>query len=171
MIRFLSFSVLLLGFLSSVGVVAQGADILAEERIGSMRIGLSEGGLMKAISCDFKHGRENLWGADGMYHQTWQCSSCGLNLGMVSETRGGKKVIESIALTAPCALATARGIRIGSTEQEVRKAYGTGRTARRAVASWPGPSTGALFSSSKMEKSAGSSSAHRRSDRIALRGL
>lgn len=123
MIRFLCFSVLLLGFLSSVGVVAQGADILAEERIGSLRIGLSEGDLMKATSCDFKHGRENRWGADGMYHQTWQCRSCGLNLGMVSEKRGGKKAIESIGLTAPCDFATTRGIRIGSTEQEVRKAY------------------------------------------------
>lgn len=123
MFRLLRFSVLLLGVLFSVGVVARGADILAEERIGSLRIGLSEGDLMKATSCDFKHGRENRWGADGMYHQTWQCRSCGLNLGMVSDKRGGKKAIKSIAFTAPCALVTARGIRIGSTEQEVRNAY------------------------------------------------
>lgn len=32
-------------------------------------------------------------------------------------------MIESITLTSPCTLATKQGIRIGSTEQEVRKAY------------------------------------------------
>jgi hypothetical protein len=42
---------------------------------------------------------------------------------MVSKKRGGKKVVESIILTAPCALATKQGIRIGSTEQEVKKVY------------------------------------------------
>jgi hypothetical protein len=42
---------------------------------------------------------------------------------MVSEKRGGKKAIESITLTAPCTLATKRGIRIGSPEKEARKAY------------------------------------------------
>jgi hypothetical protein len=42
---------------------------------------------------------------------------------MVSEKRSGTKSVESISLTAPCTMATKRGIRIGSTEQTVRKAY------------------------------------------------
>ncbi len=102
---------------------AKGSDLIADERIANLRIGLTESDLKKAIDCTLKRGPENLWGADGMYHQAWQCAECGLDLGMVSEQRGGKKVVESISLTAPCALATKRGIRIGSTEQEVRKAY------------------------------------------------
>ena len=118
-----SFTVLLLGFLCGMSFAAKGADLVADERIGNLRIGLTEADLKKAIECTLKRGPENLWGADGMYHQAWQCPACGLDFGMVSEKRGGKKVVESITLTAPCALATKRGIRIESTEQEVRKAY------------------------------------------------
>ena len=119
----LSAVLLLLGILSGVGFSAPNSDLLTGERIGRLCIGLSEGDVKKAVSCDLKRGPENLWGADGAYHQTWRCASCGLNLGMVSEKRGGKKAIESISLTGPATLSTKRGIRIGSSEQEVRKAY------------------------------------------------
>jgi len=123
MLRKLSATFLFLGFLCGVGFAANDPDLLAGERIGSLRIGLHESDLKKAIDCDLKRGPETLWGADGEYHQTWQCPACGLKLGMVSEKRGGMKSVESITLTAPCTMATKRGIRIGSTEQAVRKAY------------------------------------------------
>ena len=123
MLRKLSASFLLLGFLCGVGFSANAPDLLAEERIGSLRIGLHESDLKKSIDCVLERGPETLWAADGAYHQTWQCPACGLKLGMVSEKRGGMKSIESITLTAPCTMATKRGIRIGSTEQAVRKAY------------------------------------------------
>jgi len=106
-----------------VGFASPNSNILTEERIGTLRIGLSGGDLKKALPCDLKRGSENLWGADGEYHQTWRCAACGLNLGMVSEKRGGTKAIESITLMAPSTFTTKRGIRIGSSEQEVRKAY------------------------------------------------
>jgi len=123
MLRKLSAALLFLKFLFGVGFAANDSDLLAGERIGILRIGLSETDLKKAIDCDQKRGPETLWGADGAYHQTWQCPACGLKLGMVSEKRGGTKSVESITITAPCTLATKRGIRIGSTEQEVKKAY------------------------------------------------
>ena len=124
MFKKLSAVFLLLGFLSSAGHAAtKESNLLAEERIGSLRVGLPETDLKKSIDCDLKCGPETLWGADGAYHQTWQCPACGLKLGMVSNKRGGTKTIESITLAAPCTLATKRGIRIGSTEQEVKKAY------------------------------------------------
>lgn len=123
MLKIFSVALVLLVFVCGVGFAAKDSDLLARERIGSLRIGLLESDLKKTIDCDLKRGPETLWGADGAYHQTWQCSACGLKLGMVSEKRGGMKSIESITLIAPCTLATKRGIRIGSTEQEVRKAY------------------------------------------------
>ena len=123
MFQKLSAVILLLGFLSGVGCAAPNSNLLTEERIGCLRIGLSEGDLKKSLSCELKRGPENLWGADGAYHQTWQCASCGLNLGMFSEKRRGSKAIESITLTSPSTLSTKRGIRIGSSEKEVRKAY------------------------------------------------
>lgn len=118
-----SLVVLLLGSFCVMSFAAKGSDLMAEERIGNLRLGLTEADVKKAIDGTLKRGPENLWGADGMYHQAWQCPSRGLDLGMVSEKRGGKKVVESITVTAPCALASKRGLRIGSTEQEVRKAY------------------------------------------------
>ena len=123
MLRKLSAALLFLGFLCGAGFAANNPDLLAEERIGTLRIGLHESDLKKSIDCDLKRGPETLWGADGAYHQTWQCPACGLKLGMASENRGGKKSLESITLTAPCTLTTKRGIRIGSTEQAVRKSY------------------------------------------------
>ena len=123
MLRKLSATFVFLGFFCGLGFAATDSDLLAGERIGILRIGLHEADLKKSIDCDLKRGPETLWGADGAYHQTWQCPACGLKLGMVSEKRGGMKSIESITLTVPCTLATKRGIRIGSTEQEVKKAY------------------------------------------------
>jgi len=122
MIGKLTATFLVLGFLCSTGWL-KASDLLTTERIGRLRIGLSETDLLKSIDCDLKRGPESLWGADGAYHQTWQCPACGLKLGMTSGKRGGNKVIESIVITPPCTLATKRGIRIGSSEEEVRKAY------------------------------------------------
>lgn len=107
----------------NASLAARDHDPLAEERIGTLSIGLSETDLKKSINCPLKRGKDILWGADGAYHQTWKCADCGLEIGMVSEKRGATKMIESLTITAPSTLTTKRGIRIGSTEQEVRKAY------------------------------------------------
>lgn len=115
--------ILFFSFLCGACFAAKAPDLLDSERIGSMRIGLSESDVKKSAGCALQRGPEQLWGADGAYHQTWRCDACGLRLGMVSENRGAAKRIESITLVAPGTLATSRGIRIGSTEQAVKKAY------------------------------------------------
>ena len=117
------FPIILSLFLCGICFAAKGSDLLDSERIGSLRIGLSESDVKLSTSCALQRGPEKLWGADGAYHQTLRCDACGLRLGMVSEKRGGPKHIESITLVAPGTLATSRGIRIGSAEQAVRKAY------------------------------------------------
>jgi hypothetical protein len=97
--------------------------ILHNERIGDFRIGLSAAEFQGDIVCPLKRGPEQLWGADGAYHQEWEYSGCGMTLGMVSEEKGAIKSIESITLTRPSTLTTKRGIGIGSTEQEVMRVY------------------------------------------------
>ena len=97
--------------------------LLHEERIGDFRIGLSEGKFKNTINCHLKRGSEQLWGADGAYHQKWEYVGCGITLGMVSEEKGAPKSIESITVTHPSTLTTKRGVRIGSTEQEVMSTY------------------------------------------------
>jgi hypothetical protein len=102
---------------------ALSADEFFEEPIGKLRLGLSEGEVKKAVHCTVKRGPEQLWGADGAYHQKWVYADCGITLSMVSEKKGAPKSIESITVVSPGDLTTKGGIRIGSTEQEVMKAY------------------------------------------------
>ncbi|MEZ0375361.1 MAG: hypothetical protein ACAI44_40105, partial [Candidatus Sericytochromatia bacterium] len=73
--------------------------------------------------CKAKLGPDQLWGADGAYHQSWSYPACGVSLDMVSDKPKQAKTIASISLSAPSKFATRRGIRIGSSEQQARKAY------------------------------------------------
>ncbi len=98
-------------------------SLLKQERIGNLRIGLSEAKVKQAINCAVKREAEQFWGADGAYHQKWKYADCGITLSMVSEKKGGPKSIESITLKNPSRLSTKRGIRIGSSEKVVIKAY------------------------------------------------
>lgn len=123
MLKQLIVSIMLAGSVYSPAFAADEFALLHEERIGQLRIDLPEAEVGKIIDCPLQQGPEELWGADGAYHQQWVYADCGLTLGMVSEKKGDPKTIESITLIRPGALTTRRGIRIGSTEQEVMKAY------------------------------------------------
>lgn len=112
-----------LGCISGASFAADEFTLLKEERIGNLRIGLSEKDVRKAIPCPLKRGPDTLWGADGAYHQEWKFVDCGIRLSMVSENKGAAKSIESILLASPSTLSTKRNIRIGSAKQEVIKAY------------------------------------------------
>lgn len=95
-----------------------------KEKIGKLHIGLSEREVKQIIPGKPTLGPEKWWGADGQYHQKWKYPEVGITLGMVSEKKSGIKSIESITITSPSTLQTQSGIRIGSTVQEVIKAYG-----------------------------------------------
>ena len=123
MLKIIFASIILFGFLNSFSFAADGLDLLRTERIGALRIGLSEGEVKKRIHCILKRGPEELWGADGAYHQKWEFVGCGITLGMVSDKKGAPTLVESVSLVNPSILKTKRGIRIGSTAQEVMKAY------------------------------------------------
>jgi len=109
--------------LCSLSFAAGESSLLDEERIGDLRIGLSEKEVKKVVKCPLKLGPEEFWAADGAYHQEWRYATCGLTLGMVSEKKSGSKSVESITVVSPSRLSTKRGIRIGSSGQEVMNAY------------------------------------------------
>jgi hypothetical protein len=123
MIKRIFASIMLVGFMCSFSFSADEFALLREEQIGNLRIDLSEGEVKKTIHCTLKRGPEKLWGADGAYHQKWEYVDCGITLYMVSEKKGAPKSIDSITLVSPGILSTKRGIRIGSTGEEVMKAY------------------------------------------------
>jgi hypothetical protein len=62
------------------------------------------------------------WGADGLVHQDWYYRSTGIELGLVRNDEN-EQIVFSINLQSPCTLKTSRGIGIGSTKEEVWKAY------------------------------------------------
>jgi hypothetical protein len=111
------------GFVCGTTFAADEFALLREERIGDLRIGLTEKDVQKAIHCSLKLGPDELWGSDGSYHQKWEYSACGVTLSMVSERKGAAKSIESITLISPSTLSTKRNIRIGSAKKEAVKAY------------------------------------------------
>jgi hypothetical protein len=115
--------------LFGTGAFAAGEFPYEKEQLGKLHIGLSEREVKQIIPGKPTRGAEKWWGADGQYHQDWQYTDGGITLGMVSKKKGGLKSIESITITSPSSLQTQRGIRIGSTEAEVVKAYGPFRNA------------------------------------------
>ena len=108
---------------SCASFAADEFELLKEERIGDLRIGLSEKGIRKAIPCPLKRGPDTWWGADDAYHQEWKFVDCGIRLSMASENKGAAKSVESIEIVSPSNLGTKKNIRIGSAKQEVIKAY------------------------------------------------
>ena len=116
-------SIMLVGFVCGSSFAADELALLREEQIGNLRIGLSEREVKKTIHCALKRGPEEFMAGDGVYHQKWEYTGCGITLDMVSDKKGALKSIESITLVSPGTLSTKRGLRIGSTRQEVMKAY------------------------------------------------
>jgi hypothetical protein len=113
---------------------AQGnPDFVAKERIGDLRIGSSEAEVKAGAGCPVKIGEawrsatlrpagdRRLFGPS-TYHEDWENVPCGIKVSMAGRA-GREFAVESIAVFAPSTLGTARGIRIGSTEQEVMQAY------------------------------------------------
>jgi len=116
-------SIMFAAALSSFSLLADEFELMREERIGDLRIDLSEGEAKKGIDCSVKPGLEEFWAGDAVYHQQWVYAGCGITLDMVSEEKGAPKAIGSISVISPSKRITKRGIRIGSTEREVMNAY------------------------------------------------
>jgi hypothetical protein len=100
------------------------AALFTQEQVGDLRIGMSQADAAKAVPCRVQRGKEVFEAATGDYVQDWRYPPCGLTFKMGSGTKGGPKTVQSITVTGPSTLQTKRGIRIGSTEQEVVQAYG-----------------------------------------------
>ena len=114
---------IIIGIVSSFSYAADEFTLLKKEQIGNLRIDMPETEVRKTVHCTLKRGPDKLWGADGLYHQKWNYAKCGLVLDMVSEKKNTPKSIGSITIVRPSDLGTIKGVKIGSTENEVVKAY------------------------------------------------
>ena len=128
MLKKCSVALVMVGLISSAAFAANEFPY-DKEQVGKLHLGLSEKEVKQIIPGQPTRGPEELWGADGEYHQEWKYPADGITLGLVSEKKGGPKSVGRITVTSPSTLATSKGIRIGSTEAEVGKAYGSFRNA------------------------------------------
>lgn len=95
------------------------------ESLGGLRCGLAEEAVVRLLGKPERRGKVMLQEADGNYVQQWEYPAKGIELTMSSgPKKTGPKTIFAVIASSGCTLATQRGIRIGSAESAVRKAYG-----------------------------------------------
>jgi hypothetical protein len=102
----------------------KGFALMKEEALNEIRLEMPQQAVLKVLGKPAKKGADVEWEAIGEHVQEWLYPTLGLTLQMASVKKGGTKKVFSIAQTTPGTLATRKGLRIGSSEAEVRKAYG-----------------------------------------------
>ncbi|WP_367870866.1 hypothetical protein [Luteolibacter sp. Populi] len=106
---------------------SNGADdfkLLAAESIGKIRHQQKAADLIKIYGEPKSKGKPEMWEAIGEWVEEWEYPALSVALKMSSEERDGPKTVLIATAGKDCKLATARGIKIGSTRAEVEKAYG-----------------------------------------------
>lgn len=101
----------------------RGFKLMSAESLGGLKLEMTAAEITAALGAPEKKGKDIEWEALGEFVQEWSWPKHGIVAEMVSEKKGGKKKVLMITATAPSDRATAKGIRIGSTESEVEAAY------------------------------------------------
>jgi hypothetical protein len=114
-------------FAATLPVLAQdkAAQLMAGESLGGIKIGMAEKKLQDLIGQPKKKGQMKLTEATGEYDQTWLYPDKGLEITLSAPSKTGAKTVTSFTASTGCGLTTTKGIKIGSAEAEVRKAYGS----------------------------------------------
>ena len=118
-----------LSFALAVTVALLGAQpvddfrLMHMESIAGIKVDMAKDKALALVHGQARAGRMEKWEADGMFHQRVVFPAQGLTLMMASESKHSPQTVESISITAPGTSQTGRGIRIGSTLEQVRTAY------------------------------------------------
>lgn len=94
---------------------------VTEESFGSLSLGQKPSEVVKILGEPESKGKKQMQAATGTSVQDWNYPAKGLTITM--EFVGSNQNVHMIRATEPCKFATARGIKIGSTETAVKKAY------------------------------------------------
>lgn len=124
----LAASLAALALLASAALAQQKSEdemfkLIKIEAIGALRIGSTEAEVKRALAAPTRRTREVFQPGDARYIQRWTYAKQGLDLRMGSDRKGAAKAIDAIDCSARCTLKSARGIGVGSTLEEVQKAY------------------------------------------------
>lgn len=97
--------------------------LMREESLGELKLDLSAQQVIQLLGNPTQKGQVEFWAGDALYHQYWYYPNQGITLSMASETEKGQQNIAFIKLVSPSTLPTKRGIKIGSSIEEVSLAY------------------------------------------------
>jgi hypothetical protein len=99
-----------------------GFKLMQTETLNELKLGLTKNQVTNLLGIPSEISENELWEADGEYHQTYYYKELGIELDMMGDVDKLKK-INMITITAPCNYRTSRNISIGSTFIEVENAY------------------------------------------------
>ncbi|MBN8422340.1 MAG: hypothetical protein J0L73_25720 [Verrucomicrobia bacterium] len=102
-----------------------GFKLMKTELLGKLGFEMKGSEVVKNYGKAPKQGAVENWEGAGLYVQQWDYPELGLELQMAAEKKDGVQTVYMIKATERCKLSTTHGIKIGSTEKEVAKAYGT----------------------------------------------
>ena len=94
----------------------------APEALGPLTLGMPEQEIKAQLGEPETAGTPELWGADGLLHWTLAYPAQGLSLDLAGIS-AGEGTLYAIHAAAPCALATARGLAIGTPRETVLTLY------------------------------------------------
>jgi hypothetical protein len=101
-----------------------GLALLDNESVGVLKLGTSDRDVISILGEPEKKSKAAVWGSDGLAHQTWSFPTKGIELEMSGEENEElKTAISTITITSACILRTKRDIGIGSSKEDVLKAY------------------------------------------------
>ncbi len=104
------------------------------EPLGKLKLGQGADVVVKVLGKPESKEKEVLWEAIGEWVEEWHYPEQGVTLAMSSKKKGGGKSVLNISAGASCKLATSRGIKVGSSEADVAKAYDAERNKEESVA-------------------------------------
>lgn len=101
-----------------------GFKLMATEFLGRLRFGLKAKEVVEICGKAAAKGPVEDWAGVGLRVQKWEYPAQGLELHLSSMKADEEMTVLMIRARQGCSLVTTRGIQMGSTEEEVLKAYG-----------------------------------------------
>jgi hypothetical protein len=99
-----------------------GFELMYSETLNDLKLGLSKTQVEKILGIPEEISLNEIWEADGEYHQTYIYKKIGIELDMIGDNDESKKV-NMITANKPCNFKTSKNISIGSKITELKTAY------------------------------------------------
>lgn len=99
------------------------ATLIKVESLGGIKLNQPAAGVERVLGVAESRSKAEQSEVSAEWAQDWSYPSKGLEVRMSSEKNDGKGTVLAVTASGKSTAATARGIKLGSTEEEVRKAY------------------------------------------------